>query len=188
MEKISEATFLKLVPAANINKDCEASDIKPLLEMHCFGLAKNLISCVPEKGHLPTSSFTLSGSASLVIFPLMEVLSFFAVEAMDPKIKLADVVPRLLQMNGEKFENLLLKVKTAGGNVFHGMAGPGDLLFTPPGWVAVVSTGAADVIGLKLRFIMPALTDSMKALHAKLREHDSASPLLASLLQPQASA
>ena len=186
MEKINAAVFAKMVPAAEMTTDCDAVDVKALLEMHCYGWAKNLISCVPEKGHLPTMSFTLAGSASLIFFPVSEVLSLMAQD--EPQVKLADAVQRLLALTPEKLPGLLTKVKDASAAVFHGTSGAGDLIYTPPGWVAVVSTGNADVIGFKVRCIISKLTDQMKALNEKLLAHDSASPILASVLQPKAAA
>ena len=171
------------MPAAETSTDCEAPDVKALLEMHCYGLAKNLISCVPEKGHLPTMSFTLSGSASLIMFPVSEVLSFMAED--EPKVKLPDAVQRLMHLSSEKFQALLTKIKDAKAAIFHGTSGVGDIIYTPPGWVAVISTSSADVIGLKIRCIIPKLTDQMKALNDKLCAHESTSPILASVLQPK---
>ena len=160
---------------AEMTTDCDA------VEMHCYGWAKNLISCVPEKEHLPTMSFTLAGSASLIFFPVLEVLSLMAQD--EPQVKLANAVQRLLALTPEKLPGLLTKVKDARAGNFP-TSGAGDLIYTPPGWVAVV-TGNANVIGFKVRCIISKLTNQMKALNEKLLAHDSASPIWQACCSPR---
>ena len=52
------------------------------------------------------------------------------------------------------------------------------MLYVPPGWVPAQSTGNADMMGVKMRFLIPSLKDSMVALGSKLAEHTSPSELL----------
>lgn len=188
MTKIDETVFKKVIPRESTKVDVKvevegADQAAALLDMSYYGLAKNLVSCVPEKGHLPTMSFTLSGSTSLILFPIVEVLSFFAQNNPDGKLKLNDAVQQLTQLSAEKFAELIVYLKAQSQEIFRGTSGAGDVVYTPPGWAAVLSTGNQDVIGLKSRCVIPGLIDNMSALDAKLVEHDSASVVLSSVLQ-----
>ncbi|CAE7233182.1 unnamed protein product, partial [Symbiodinium sp. KB8] len=69
--KVMRSIFHKVFPEAKMHeRGAFTDDALAMLLLQCFGLAKNTCTCVPEKGHLPTASFTLEGSASLVLVPL----------------------------------------------------------------------------------------------------------------------
>ena len=179
--KIQEAIFAKLIPADAVVGG-KSDEVKAALAVQCFGFAKNVLSCVPEKGHMATVTFMVSGSCNVIAFPLVAVLEFFAGQQSKPDLPFKDVLPLLKCANAEMLRDLLKSLQ-ASQSICHCTCGPNDLLYLPTSWITVQATGAADALGLKARFILPSLKDAMQLLEEKLLVHGSPSDLLSSCLK-----
>ena len=136
------------------------------------------------KGHLPTISFTLTGSSSIVLFSTKIVLDFFAAELSDSKVTVTDATQKLKVITKEGFEKFVqfMKDKDERAAVYFGTCGPNDVLYAPTGWLPVQLTGDSDVLGLKLRLALYPLTFWMAKLVDKLKAHESPSNLLESFV------
>ena len=180
-QKINAAVFSKVFPASMTSTADFSDDMKAGMALQCTGLAKNTWTCVPERGHLPTASLTLCGSAMMVLVPIPPALSFFAGETGKSNISLTDVTQKLKNITQDSFARLVEAVAPSN-KVYFGTIGVNDFLFIPPGWLSVVAVGKDDALGLKVRFALTGLIDAMKGLQAKLIEHASTSPVLDSYL------
>lgn len=171
--RVSTKVFDAVVQPEKQKRDSLDKDMEALLAPQCFGLAKNMVTCVPEKGHLPTASLTLVGSASVAAFPIEDVLAFFVEEkklGAKSELPVLNATRFLKVLPSDAFARFLGKLE--GKKVFHGTAGPNDVLYIPPGWVSVQSTGSADALGVKMRFLIPDLREGMAALGKVLCDHD----------------
>ena len=190
-QKIESALFDKVFPRP---MRCDIStlndDLKASLALQRYGIAKNTWTCVPEKGHFPTSSLTLTGSAMMVLVPIPPALDFFAEEPGNPKIPLAEVAQKLKAISNESFFAKLVQKLGPDAKITYGTVGSHDLLYIPPGWLSIVSVAKEDALGLKLRVAIADLVETLKAVQAKLLEQSSSSPALDSFvaaLTPEAS-
>ena len=164
--KLEDVAFSPYVPASD-RIEIDTDEKKELVGgAAVFGVAKNTVTCVPEKGYMPTCALTLAGSACFILVPITSVLSFFASHEGNANILLKDVLTLLKYMTAETLQKLLEHI--GDGKVYHGTCGPNDVLYLPPTWLAIQSTGNADALGVKVRLLLPSLKDSMGALHAKL--------------------
>ncbi|CAE7238272.1 unnamed protein product [Symbiodinium microadriaticum] len=171
--KVTCSIFHKVFPEAKMHeRGAFTDDALAMLLLQCFGLAKNTCTCVPEKGHLPTASFTLEGSASLVLVPLEAFLIH-----MGDQAGLGEAAQKLKVISEQEFDNFLSTL-VDDQKVYFGTIGKGDFLFTPPGWLSLMSVGNKDCMGLKCRMALKDLVDSMKALQSKLAKYKSTSPAL----------
>ena len=175
--KIMACVFNKMFPAQKLGNLTAEQKTSLGLQIHCFGLAKNTWTCVPERGHMPTASFIFHGSAMMVFVPLAPFLTFLASERGNPKLPLCEAVMGLKSISSDTFDKFLGTLK-GDCKVYFGTVGQRDFLYVPPGWLPVTSVNNSDSVGVKLRLAVESPLEAMKALKLKLSEHDSASPVL----------
>ena len=113
-QKVNEAIFAKFVQVADrVTADNDEKKAVIGAASAC-GVAKDTVTCVPEKGYMAIGCMVVAGSANVVLFPLCPVMDFFASHEGMPHMPIKDVLVRLKSISSETLQKLLAHIGEDG--------------------------------------------------------------------------